>query len=438
MYEEFKEINPDEKSRIEALTSGILSPDPKGIALLSMEEGKAYTEAELYKQVLEFLNSDWFPVTRSAVWRYCYGHPTRRIKGSLHGIGAVVELKIKPSPTSSKYVVAYQKTDAGADLGDPTVCIGTKLVNELDRMKIKYKSLWRIIGTPIKRKDAEYRRGYAVYEVIKLLAENRNSEFRHGDIIEELKELDDIVISSLLNELGYAGVISYESPQKDLEGKRARGWASYELIKKYIDFKDALAKIKERKRFYIPGYLKKITKYINEHPHEKYDRNKLSERLGISARDVSKILSSLKEVGYLDCKFSGRRSIAKANEATLVLWQGLEMIGKVAKTLDPYTDGFMDAKQEYEANPERWRKEMLNQLYIYDEERSHYGASGGEEIRKALLELPVGREFKLSQIKEIIEEKRGKRLTSRCILRHLKLMPDHFRKTSVGYYERIK
>jgi hypothetical protein len=44
MYEKFLKANPTFQSRIEAFTSGILTPDPKGLSLLSLDPEKAYTK----------------------------------------------------------------------------------------------------------------------------------------------------------------------------------------------------------------------------------------------------------------------------------------------------------------------------------------------------------------------------------------------------------
>ena len=138
-YKLFREKNPDFKSRVEAILNGILSPDPKGIALQAMDPRKAYTKTELYENVLEFcgLNEEEFPLTDS-MWVYFNGNPRQRRKGSLKEIGAVVELKVKPKRTryAKTYAIAYQKTDAGKDFGDPAIALGTYLVNEFKKPQI--------------------------------------------------------------------------------------------------------------------------------------------------------------------------------------------------------------------------------------------------------------------------------------------------------------
>ena len=54
-YEEFREKNPDFQSRIEAFTSGLLSPDPKGIVLWSMDPERAYTEKSFMIKFVVFV-----------------------------------------------------------------------------------------------------------------------------------------------------------------------------------------------------------------------------------------------------------------------------------------------------------------------------------------------------------------------------------------------
>jgi len=47
-YSDFLERNPTFQERIEAFTSGILTPDPKPIVLWSMESKIFYTAGDLY------------------------------------------------------------------------------------------------------------------------------------------------------------------------------------------------------------------------------------------------------------------------------------------------------------------------------------------------------------------------------------------------------
>jgi len=237
MYEEFKKANPDFQSRIEAFTSGILSPDSKGITLVSMDPSRAYTYRELYKSVCAFSGFDpglsEFPLTHRSIWGYCDGTPSRRLRSSLDSIGAVVKLKAKRRSTSyrSLLATAYQKTDAGRDFGDPIVAMGTYTVNEITKRKPKYSSLWRLLGSAPKSPETRYRAGFTRYKIIKFLSENPTEEFRREDIILALSQLDDTAISNALNSLGEAGAIDFYSPYRDVRGEKVCGWAEYILVK---------------------------------------------------------------------------------------------------------------------------------------------------------------------------------------------------------------
>lgn len=235
-YEEFRNSNPDFQSRVEALTSGLLSPDPKGIALWSMDPGKAYTETEIYDQVHSFCGYDpdlgGFPLTLTGIWGYYYGNPRKGYKGSLEGIGVVVKLEIKKiynvPVRREEYAIAYQKTDVGEDFGDAIAARGTYLVNKLSKKKNSpnFHSLWRVLSAAQKSKEATQRRGFAVYKIIKLLYQNPKDEFREKDVVEETG-LSQHVCFKVLNSLGKAGIIDYKSPQRDVKGGRAKSWAKY-------------------------------------------------------------------------------------------------------------------------------------------------------------------------------------------------------------------
>ena len=442
-YKLFREKNPDFKSRVEAILNGILSPDPKGIALQAMDPRKAYTKTELYENVLEFcgLNEKEFPLTDS-MWVYFNGNPRQRRKGSLKEIGAVVELKVKPKRTryAKTYATAYQKTDAGKDFGDPAVALGTYLVNEFKNLK--YHSLQRVLSYPQRGRDRKYRRGYSIYKVAELLAKNPDSEFRWKDIVEELEgELSSIAISSALNSLGEVGVIDYQSPCKDVEGKKAKGWAVYR-VKEKIDYEKALEEVKKGyPKFHNLGYLKKIVEYINKNPDEEFEHHKISEKLGIHPKQAALILSQLKKLGYLTSEFSGNiHSKAKANEFTLKLWEELlEPIGKAVEKLDPYVEEFREKLEFYEEKPEIWKDHIRNQLKAYEMERKNVGRKGGKEIRKAILEVlsSFGKPMKRSHIAEEVDKRISRKGISRSGIRNqLKNLEKEgkIKKVRKGYY----
>jgi transcription initiation factor IIE alpha subunit len=356
MYKEFLEANPDVKSRIEALTSGLLTPDLKGLALRTMNPEEVYTKKELYEQILDFYGLDELPITVEGVWQYYYKGP--RHPGSLESIGAVVRLEVKEK--GGKYVIAYQKTDAGRDFGDPLVDIGTYVVNKVEQ------PLWIILG--FAGSSGEYRRGYIVHEIIKLLAKNPEDEFTATEITNELK-LNDATISQALNHLGKYGLIDYNSPARDIKGERNKGWAVHELIKnKKLDEEDKIIQEAKKLRPYFSsrvGYLKKVIKYINSHPHETFEYNKLSKELGIPLADANACLSILSYLGYLRFEFKGSKvcSRAKANENTKILWEELfKKIERVAYSLDPYDSEFRERFEYYKTHLKEWKDAIKRQI----------------------------------------------------------------------------
>ena len=448
-YKLFREKNPDFKSRVEAILNGILSPDPKGIALQAMDPREIYTVTELYENVLEFcdVSEEEFPLSVDGVWGYFYGHSSRRREGSLKEIGAVVELKVKPKRTryAKTYATAYQKTDAGKDFGDPAVALGTYLVNEFEKKKnkVKYGSLQRILGSPHKSKDARARRGYGVYKIVELLAKNSDSEFRWKDIAKELKEeLDESTVSSILNSLGEAGVVDYKSPHREIKGEWTKGWAVYKAKGK-IDYEKVSEEIKKKyPRYGHLGCLKKIVEYINENPDKELEHNKISEKLDIHPLSALKIISQLKKLGYLTSEFVGGKvqSKARANEFTLKLWEELlEPIGKAVGKLDPYVEEFREKLEFYEEKPEIWKDHIRNQLKAYEMERKNVGRKGGKEIRKAILEVlsSFGKPMKRSHITEEVDKKISRKGISRSGIRNqLKNLEKEgkIRKVRKGYY----
>ena len=112
MYDEFTRRNPNFEDRIEALTSGILTPDTKAAVLWAMEKDVFYTKSGLYAAAERF-SGKGFPVVRGVAWNYCNGKPTEGFEGSLCSIGAV--LKCDTIDTGFDSAIAYGKTDAGVD-----------------------------------------------------------------------------------------------------------------------------------------------------------------------------------------------------------------------------------------------------------------------------------------------------------------------------------
>jgi len=447
-YKLFKKANPDFQSRIEAFTSGILTPDPKGITLWSMDPLRAYTQLELYLSVCSFSGCEpetrEFPLMRRSVWQYCNG---KGRGGSLEKIGAVVKLKVKRR--GNKYVTGYQKTDAGEDFGDAIVARGTYLVNRFSerRNKPNLYSLWKILGGPSKSERVGHRRGYAVYKIIKLLYENEGEKLTCSEIAKEAK-IATITCSHVLNDLGNVGVIDYKSPYRDIEGKRAKGWARYKVRNPSEFLRRDAEKLyqeirKTRPWFDAKSNLMIIIDFIRQDPYREYEYNEIAKATGICPEKVSNCLSSLRELDYLEAEFIGGKvkSIAKANEHTRDLWEILfEPIEKISYNLDPSAySGFYDILDYYEENEEKRVEAIKKQLEVYDKEKTHIGPRGGEEIRNLILHVlsSSGKSMKFSHIYEEVKKICSRKIESGGLVRHLKILikSGDVKKVGKGFYK---
>lgn len=436
-YKDFLEKNPTIESRIEAFTSGILSPDAKAITLWAMEPGRYYSNSELYTRVKEFSGGD-FPITSEAIWAYCNGSPPH--EGSLYRIGAVLKDEIEIMQTSEGPLirVVYAKSDVGEDFGD---CLAARALLLSQQLNSRYKSIWRIFGFANKPKDARTRKGYAVYKIIKELGTHPKKIYTASDL-EAITQLPMEVLSKSLHSLGEAEIIDYESPFKEIKGKRVKEWANYILVNKELAKKnneEIYEEIKLLKRFENPGYLEKILNYIKCNQEEEYENNKLSQKLKIIKCQVSNILSLLEVLGYLQSEFKGgniqSKAIANSN-TSLVLEILLKPIEAIAQRLDSDDyKGFYEPLVRYEDEAIRMR-DIQNQLQIYENERSCRGRSS-EEIVSILLSLPK-REMKLSEIKEIIEGGLRRRVCSGNTINYLTnlIKSGKFEKTGRGRYLR--
>ena len=146
-YAGFLEANPTFQERVEAFTSGLLTPDPKPVVLWSMEERVSYTVGELHQQVKEFVG-DRLPISYPAMWSYCRG--TGQHPSVLERFGFVANEM--DGVISGPF--AFEKTAAGADFGD---AIAARAMRLCGRLTSKYRSLLRIFGASHKdegrRKD---------------------------------------------------------------------------------------------------------------------------------------------------------------------------------------------------------------------------------------------------------------------------------------------
>lgn len=152
VYEEFKQKNSDFQSRIEALSS-LLIPDPKLITLQSMKAKEACTQKNFMSKFAIFCDLDQssFPLSITGVWDYCYWQSNSRFT-----TGEKFE----------KSVLAFQKTSAGFDFGNPLAARSVYLVNRLlsKKERPRFCSLWKIFGSINKSQETSYRRGYGIYK----------------------------------------------------------------------------------------------------------------------------------------------------------------------------------------------------------------------------------------------------------------------------------
>jgi DNA-binding HxlR family transcriptional regulator len=445
MYDEFRRVSRSFQERMEAILSGILSPDLKGITLQAMRRGVSYTISSLYKEVCDFVGVDALPISMTPLWRFCSGHPARSTRYSLRTVGVVEEgVKLRDTFEDPIYATAYEKNDAGFDLGDPSVALGTYIVNKLYREKrTKHFSLWKILGLASKLSWVGCRRSYVVYRLVELLAKNRGERFRLADIQEELSEISKASLSRTLNKLEEIGVIDYESPYRDYEGRRTGDWARYRLTVNRIDYEEVREKAKEMpRRFTCWTSLRKVIDYINQNPREEFNHRVLANKLGTSEDVSTKCLSLLSHLGYLSYEFKAGEvlSIARANENTILLYEEFfEPIARMCENLDPNAQGFRDKLEYYLDHRDLWREHLKTQVYIYDKERSYVGFVG-EKVRRLILRvLEAGEVKKLSHIWEDVNKISPRKLTRGAIRNHLEiLMRDGLvERVRDGWYRRI-
>ena len=436
-YREFREKNPTFELKVDALSSQLLTPDPKGHVIGSMESGKAYGRNGFYTGVKEYDGLDRFPVQAYAVWVYLDGHHNRQSEGHLHLSGLVSRVEDS----------VYQLTDAGKDLAKPIVARGTWFVNELLRLsnkfpeakKPKFYSLARILGAGHKSPEAARRRGYGIYQVVRYLIENPGIHSKRK-LAEKLKiqELRDI-----LNSLGYSRMIDYKAPQRDRDGRRVSDWREYTVVNPKQFSRLEIEAMQAPARAQIA--LKKIVDFIkSELPNKtrtRYTANILSERLEIYGPGlVSKILSFLERLGCLE---SEPWSEASANRVTELFWNTLlEPIGAIAEHMDPNSVSTLNDQQEiYQANPVLGLEHRQRQLEVYAHERSYSGPKKGEEVRQSIRDfLSGGDPKKLSHISQWVNEMPEVHISSKGVGRQLENLIGLGEVMSVGdgYYRLIE
>ena len=433
-YSGFLEANPTFQERVEAFTSGLLTPDPKPVVLWSMEEGMSYTVGELYRQVEEFVG-DRPPICRSGVWSYCKG------KGQWPAVLEKFAFVVNETDGVASSPFAFEKTAAGADFGDAIAARAVWLGGQLTS---KYRSLLRIFGGTNRKGDAKTRRGFAVYKVVKLLAEQAEQVYRAADIA-DLTGVSTGILTLALNTMGQAEIIDYESPQRDIDGQVATGWAQYRLVNKDLLAKDVDELYDEyrqdRSFSYLKAYLRSVLDYLCRHPEAVYSADTLPQSVGVDRDYVSNILSFLKNRGFLKSDFpEGVKSRAKANQNTRLLWEHLlKPIEAVAHRLDPADcKGFYDVLDSYLSQPETRRDHLQRMLAQYQAERVHRGTEKARDTDVVLLALPR-KAMKLSAIVEKVNGARKPRLSTDTVRYHLEglIRAGRFEKPKRGRYRRL-
>lgn len=433
-YSGFLEDNPTFQDRVEALTSGLLTPDPKAVTLWSMEPDVSYTVGELHRQVKEFAGGA-LPISYAAVWSYCRGNG--RWPGALEKFGLVTN----EMNEGTLGPFAFAKTPAGADFGD---AIAARALWLCGKLRSRYRSLLRIFGAPHKNGAAKARRGFAVYRVVKLLAEQPERVYRKTDIA-DLTGVSMNVLVLALNTLGRAGAINYESPQREKGGRRTTGWAQYRLRNRDLLTKDAEELYSEFRRdrpgSYLKQYLDLVLDHIRSHPESLYSADTMPN-FTVYNSPISNILSFLKSKRFLESDFEGGtvQSRAMANQTTGLLWDHLlQPIEAVAQRLDLMDcQGLCDSLDFYESHPDTRTEHVQRMLAQYQEERVQRGLEKAQDIDIALLMLP--RELmKLSAIVEKLNEAREFSLCSRTVGYHLEglVRSGKFEKPKRGYYRRV-
>ncbi len=382
MYEEFLERNPTFESRVDAFTSGILTPDTKALVLWAMDD-RPYTSRRLYAAAERFSGRD-FPITQTPVWKYCTGN--EHSEGSLYSIGTVVKERVVD--TSSGPTIAYIKTDAGRDFGEPLAALACMLVNELAG-KVHYASMRRLLGHASKPPTAIHRHGYAVYKIIKLLAENPDTDFRCADITEQT-ELGDKAISDALNSLGEAGFIHYYSPHREICGVWQSGWSSA-VVSKFIldaDFEVIFKGAREERGFNSRSYLQAAIDYCEQHVGKEVKHTDIAKACGMHITSASKCMSILRDAGYLKGELKGgeKQSSAKCNEHTSTIWNGLlKDVERLARDIESYKvlrralDIYSDENLRLQ-HVHRW-------MSVYEQERTYRGIEHALFIKRRVLNV---------------------------------------------------
>lgn len=204
-YAEFRRRNPTSESKIGALTSYALTPDPKPIALMGMGEDPK-TCRGIWEGFLEVSDLDAVdsPLSESAIFHYFHGTPRRGYEGSLV-TGGIVE--VQKVPTKRGEVNAYFLTEAGIDFAVPLAARATYFVNQLiDSDSAIKKSMWKLLGPASSRH--EHKRGYNVCRVVKELIELNDGA--PSNLLCEKTEMNKETVRTIVDSLADAGLAEIE------------------------------------------------------------------------------------------------------------------------------------------------------------------------------------------------------------------------------------
>ena len=428
-YRGFIEINStdgnyDTNKGLVSLLSSV-SPDPKVSLLLSMESGQTfYGPDELYDALVDYLHDSGlsrnFPLTKMAVWSYIERvYKGEKIGGSLVSMGAVNEVLY---PVNEDLMSAYNISDAGRDLAIPLGFASMEFIYRAQMSKVphKFDSMYKTIGTI--QSTNEKKRPLVVYNLVKFFVEH-SGWHRHTDIKKALdgnnEEIDKGVLTRYLDSLGGAGIIDYESPKRDLNGKRPKGWSTYVVDGKKLleeDNTTLIGKlIQSRPYLYYPAQLNKIIDFIRNNQDLSYECNGISEKLKIPMSHIPGTLVTLSDIGLLrnESGFIGGKieSRTRGNELTRMIWEILlSPAYHSASTLSPIDTNYSRFDRE--------KHDLL--LSNYQEERVHIGLAGGQEIRDAILNLLAhGEEMKRSHIYNEVKGIIRRDINQSSLRRHL-------------------
>ncbi len=400
----------DPKKGLENLI-GILSPDPKGVALAAVGSEWYGQEGQLQARINAWLgelglSSEMWPIRPHATWGYFTAKNRAGIvvDGSLVELGAVIKKAEDPSQT------LYSRSLAGTELAVPLIQRAVRFVSkarehaEVQKSKgkepQKFDSMWKIISSL--NSPTDQRRPLAVWSTIDFLANSRG-EYTREEIFTKLN-IAEGRIGQVLASLGNSGVINYISPLKEVAGRRGHGWANYRLVDpQALPELDVITINHQasatRKRFTNPGLLSKIVAYVTENPNIEFESGFVAAKLNVKVNRVSEALSVLVDIGFLERPRPGFKSgeiesSASANDLTLLFNDLVCAPAKnVADTLSPLT-------------LEPWnRLEVVTYLKNYNEERRDRGSQ--DEVDRLILDILMsgGPSMKMSHITDLCNAK---------------------------------